>query len=585
MATKVTIEKGQIYLVCDFGDLNLIKARNIPQRRWVKARKAWACRPSLANMQYIQENWPDAVWSTQAREAFDDAKKHAAAREKVRTGKREIDLSVLDGTPFRKPPFEHQKKALVLGRDLPAFAYFMDQGTGKTKTLIDDACHNWRQERIEALVVFAPNDVKTNWVAWPGMLEEGETDAVDDHLPPDVKAIKGLWISNATAGQAKFWREFEDRINEKDARDKLIIIAANYEALNVDRFFEFMETFCMSFKTMIACDESTEIKHPGSKRSKAIKKLRKLVPIARIATGTPVIKRPLDAYSQFEFLDEDILGFGSFYAFKNQYAVTGGFKNKQVLNYKNLDELQEKIASCSFRVTKEECFDLPPKQYQKIRVDMTKEQMRAYKQMKEEFLVEAKGHVITAPIAITQVMRLAQITGGYVTDGDRTIELVKPEHNPKMQAVMRLIEESGDQQILVWAHFRAEIKGLASLLRKAGVPFAEMHGDITQEERLRVRKDFKAGKYKVVIANQACASRGVDELKVASLVAYLSNSHDTEDRVQSEDRTHRFGMQGNACNYYDILVPNTVDVKIIQTLRGNKRLSDEIMQDGLREWI
>jgi SNF2 family DNA or RNA helicase len=436
--------------------------------------------------------------------------------------------------------------------------------------------------------VLAPNDVKTNWVAWPGMLEAGEQDAIDVHMPSDVPVIKGLWISNQNAKQREWWQHFENQINQPGARDHLIVLAVNYDALNVDRLFQFLMAFTLRFKTMIAADESTEIKTPGSQRSKAAKKVRKQCHVARILTGTPIIKRPLDAYSQFDFLDEDILGYGSFYAFKNDFAVMGGFKNKQVLTYRNLDKLQELIASCSYRVTKDECFDLPPKQYQKIRVEMTPAQVKAYKQMQEEFRVDHKGEQITATIAITQVMRLAQITGGYITDraNDVEIELVKPEHNPKMQAVMRLVEEAGDQQGVVWAHFRAEIAGLARLFRKAGVKFAEFHGGISQHDRLRARKDFQAKKYDWIIANQSCAARGIDEFKGASLVAYLSNSHDTEDRIQSEDRTHRSGMQmERPCNYYDILVPNTVDVRIIQTLRGNKRLSDEIMRDGVRDWI
>jgi len=583
--TAVSYEANTIYVAVTFGDLALVKARNIPQRKWSKTKKAWACRPSLANLDYIKANFPDAKWSKDAKMAFEKADIHRKARDKIRTGEVEFDFSLLDFVPFAKRPFLHQKKALLLARDLPAFAYFMDQGTGKTKSIIDDAAHNFRQGKINALLVFSPNDVKTNWVAWPHMLEPGEKDAVDDHMPPDIHATKGVWISTPKGDEKKAWAWFEDRLNG-DTSGQLIVLAVNYDALNVPRFFNFAMDFCRRFDVMIACDESTEIKTPGSLRSKAAKKIRKLCKVARIATGTPVIKRPLDAYSQFEFLDEDILGYGSFYAFKNQFAVMGGFKNKQVLTYRNLEELQEKIKSCSFRVTKDECFDLPPKQFQKIRVEMSKEQTKAYKSMKDEMFAEFKGDVITAPIAITQVMRLAQITGGYMTDGDKVMELVKPKSNPKFQAIMRLIEESGDQQMLVWCHFRQEIAGLVSLLKEQGIPFAEFHGGVTTEQRLRIRKDFAAGEYKVVVANQACAGRGIDEFKAASLVAYLSNSHDTEDRIQSEDRTHRFGSQRHkAINYYDILIPNTVDVKIIQTLRANKHLSDEIMQDGLRAWI
>ena len=171
------------------------------------------------------------------------------------------------------------------------------------------------------------------------------------------------------------WRRFEREISEQAAkRNKLVWLSANVESLLVARAFEFYENVINAFhgRVMIVVDESTVIGTPGSKRTKAAHKLRALCSKARIMSGTPVIKSPLKAFSQFGFLDPDILGFGSFYAFRNRYAVMGGFENRQVIHYKNLEELQQKIGSCSFRVLKSDCLDLPKQTFLKRRIDMTK---------------------------------------------------------------------------------------------------------------------------------------------------------------------------------------------------------------------
>jgi SNF2 family DNA or RNA helicase len=575
--TTVNLEGANLYVRVPFNELDLIKARNIPQRRWVSGQKAWSCRPSLANMTYIQENWPDADWGLPAAGLLASAQQEKIKRDFVRDNKRGIDLTALDGTPFKRPPLEHQKRALLLGRDMPYFAYLMDQGTGKTKTILDDAAHNWRQNKIDALLVVAPNSVKMNWVS------VDEVDAVALDMAPDVPVIKAVWVSQMSGADRRQWDRFEAQLEARE--NELIVLAINYEALIVPRLYSFLAHFCQRFRTMMALDESTRIKSPGAARTKAANKLRRFCHLARIASGTPIIKSPMAAYSQFSFLDEDILGFGSFYSFRNHFAIMGGFEGRQVINYKNLEELSASIASCSFRVTKDECLDLPPKVYQKRRVTMTDAQVKAYKQMREEMLAETADGTLTAPIVLTQMLRLQQITGGYMTDGEKVFEIVPPDKNPKLQEAMDILAESGDQQVIIWCRFRAEIAAMAGLLKKEGISYVEFHGGVSERDRIIARSDFQTGKAKVLIGNTDAGGVGLD-LFAASVVIYVSNSFATEQRVQSEDRAHRIGSERHAAiTYYDLMVPNTVDVKIVQTLRSDKRISDEVMRDGLREWI
>jgi SNF2 family DNA or RNA helicase len=594
--TTVELDGTNLLVRTPQNDLELIKARNIPQRRWNKSKKAWVCRASLTNMDYIMMAWPKGEWSNEAKEAWFDAKAGKDARDRIRDGKNTLDLSLLDHVPFKYHPMEHQKKALLLGRNMPYFAYLMDQGTGKTKVAIDDAAHNWREDRIDAMLVIAPNSVKTNWVMLECHKEHpDDKDALEDHMAPDVPVVKGVWISQGNKEEKAAWKKFENdisRIASERTRNSLVVLSVNVDALNVTRCFEFLRAFVNAFRTMIVCDESTRLKNRTSKRTKAAMKLRSPCPVARILSGTPVVKRPLDAFSQFGFLHEDILGFGNFYSFRNHYAIMGGFKDYQILNYKNLDELSESIASCSYRVTKEECLDLPPKVYLKRRVKMAPTQMKAYKQMTEELLAEWKDDVIEAPIVLTQLLRFQEIVGGYLPmldeAGERigTHELVPPSKNPKMQDVMAILDEAGDQQFIIWSRFNAEIEALYELLTKAGYRVAKFHGATKERERIAIRKAFARGELDGIVGNQSAGGIGIDEFKAASIIIYFSNSYDTEQRIQSEDRTHRIGSEiHDKITYFDLLIPGTVDVKIVATMRRNVEISTQIMKDGIRSWI
>ncbi len=593
--TTVELDGANLLVRPPKNALDLIKARNIPQRRFDKGRGAWVCRASLANMDYVNMAWANATWDEASTAAHVTAGALKIERDEIRD-RAEIDLTAVKAATYKYTPMDHQYTALALARDMPYFAYLMDQGTGKTKVAIDDAAYNWRENRIDALLVLAPNSVKTNWVMWECHKEDPEDiDAIEDHMAPDVPVTKGVWISQPDGPEKAEWKNFEDRISalaSEGDRHSLVILTVNVDALNVARCYEFLQEFCFAFRTMIVVDESTKIKNRSSKRTKAAMKLRSNCPVARIMSGTPVVKRPLDAFAQFSFLHEDILGFGNFYTFRNRYGVMGGFKGKQVLNYKNLDELSESIASCSYRVTKEECLDLPPKVHLKRRTNMTPAQAKAYNTMREELYAEWEGDVIEAPIVLTQLLRFQEIVGGYLPmldeTGERigTHELVPPEKNPKMIDVMDILDEAGDQQFVIWSRFVPEIEALTRLLHGKGYKVAAFYGPVSERERVRIRKSFKRGEIDGIIGNPAAGGMGIDEFKVAPLVIYYSNSYDTEARIQSEDRNHRKGSEmHDAITYWDIIIPATVDVKIIATMRKNIELSTQIMKDGWRKWI
>ena len=193
----------------------------------------------------------------------------------------------------------------------------------------------------------------------------------------------------------------------------------NVEALSTKKGLEFAAKFMSCHETMLAIDESTTIKNPNAKRTKSILLLGKLAKYKRILTGSPVTKSPLDLYTQCGFLNSFLLGFDSFYAFRNRYANMidrnfGGRRVQLIGSYKRLDELAEKLKVFSYRVLKEDCLDLPEKVYTRREVELTDEQSKAYATMKSAALALLKGKMATAPHVLTQMMRLHQITCGHL---------------------------------------------------------------------------------------------------------------------------------------------------------------------------
>jgi SNF2 family DNA or RNA helicase len=303
----------------------------------------------------------------------------------------------------------------------------------------------------------------------------------------------------------------------------------------------------------------------------------------RILTGTPVVKSPLRIYSQSKFLDQNALPFRTFFGFRNHFAIMGGFQGRQVLAYKNLDELGTLMEPWSYRVKKSDCLDLPPQVFLKRRVYMTPEQTKAYKTMREEFYAEVRDDEVNATIVLAQMTRLQQICGGYLTKDGKVMEIIPPDRNPKLLEAKQLLEDAPGQ-VVVWFRFKPELEGFKQLLKPDS--YYEFHGDVKEKDRPAIRQNFKRGVRPYLLGTASTGGIGINEFLVANTVIRVSHDFDTESRIQSDDRTHRMGSEmHDSVTYYDILVPNTVDVKIHRVLRTDTQVSAKVLKEQWREWI
>ena len=475
----------------------------------------------------------------------------------------------------RHAPYSHQVEAEARLNGATSFALFLDMGTGKTKIILDE----FQQECAKAdglhdLLIVAPAGSYSNWVT-----------EIEEHLDPRLRqAVK---VAKWRSGHGKSIRSVGELLDEIGPR----ILIVNIEALSTVLVAkEAVIKFMKAGRTTAVIDESTSIKSPTARRTRFVTRfVGGLSKRRRILSGLPSPNSPLDLYSQFEFLDQRILG-PSYSVFRNRYAVMqrkpfgpGGRMIDVVTGFKNVPHLFETIRPHSFRKTKEECLDLPPKVYMPPReVELTPDQRRIYREIKEDATsrIEGEAHV-TASLVITQMLRLHQVLCGHVTDEDGV------EHEVKTNRLDELVEvlDQHSGKAVIWANYNHSIRSVAKRLREecgdnsVAIFYGGNAGTRLEDER-RWKSDPEC---RFLVASQGAGSLGNTWVE-ADLVIYYSNDFSLEHRMQSEDRSHRSG-QTKSVTYVDLVATGTVDEKIISALRNKINLSSQITGDDYKEWL
>ena len=473
---------------------------------------------------------------------------------------------------FKTKPYAHQLTALEKSWDKTEYGYFMEMGTGKSKVLVDNMAMLYDKGKINGAIIVAPKGVYRNWYS----------QEIPNHLASHIQPTMVLWTALTSKTKDKEYQSLFETGHD------LHILIMNVEALSTKKGLAFATKFMSCHKTMIAIDESTTIKNPSAKRTKAILKLGKEATYRRILTGSPVTKSPLDLFTQCGFLNSYLLGYDSFYAFRNRYANMidrnfGGRRVQLIGSYKRLDELAEKLKVFSYRVLKEDCLDLPEKVYIRREVDLTEEQSKAYSSMKSAALALLNGKMATAPHVLTQMMRLHQITCGHLKNDDGTITEIK---NNRLKELVNLLDEV-EGKVIIWANYVHDIEHIVKTISDEFGPdsIVQYYGAIPAEQRQENIEKFQDPKSKArfFIGNPQTGGYGIT-LTCANTVVYYSNGYDLEKRLQSEDRAHRIG-QTKSVTYVDFIAPKTVDEKIVKALRSKMNIANQIMDEDWRAWI
>ena len=381
---------------------------------------------------------------------------------------------------FKKKPYAHQLTALEKSWNRDTFAYFMEMGTGKTKVLIDNLAMLYDKGKVDGALIVAPKGVVGTWY----------NQELPAHMPDHIENVTVLWQANINKKQ-------QDKLdNLFKTGHELHIIVMNVEAFSTDKGKKFAAKFLRSHKSLMAIDESTTIKNPKAKRTKNILSLSPICKYRRIMTGSPVTRNPLDLYSQCEFLDPLHLNHSSYYSFRNRYAImktmnVRGRSIQIVHKFQNLNELSDLVKKFSYRVLKEDCLDLPPKNFIKRHITLTPDQFKVYQQMKKEAISTLNGKVSSTMTVLTQLMRLHQITCGHFTADDGTTQLLP---NNRVTELMNILEET-EGKAIIWANYQRDITQIIEHITKqyGSGSVVDYYGLTPQDERQDNIRKFQNG--------------------------------------------------------------------------------------------
>ena len=473
---------------------------------------------------------------------------------------------------YKTKPYKHQEEALFKSFARDNYAYFMEMGCGKSKVLIDNMTWLYENKHIDTAIIIAPKGVYMNW----------KNSEIPSHLPDDVPHKMYIWKSNANKS--------EKIILEEGVRSRVIlrILLVNVEAFATAKVKKYLQAFIHRSNFLLAVDESTTIKNIKAKRTKEILKLGQSAKYKRILTGSPITQSPMDLYSQCYFLDKDLLGFDSYWSFQGRYAIIrqtriGNHSFQQIVGFRNLSELTDKLHRFSYRITKEQALDLPEKIYTTREVNLTSDQIKHYNSMKDSAVALLDGgDMVTAPEVMTRLLRLQQLLCGYlVTDDGETVEIA----NHRIDAMLDTIEEM-DGKVIIWSRFRHDIKKIRKALEKdyGSGTVVTYYGDTSQEDRDKAIDRFQNDEgTKFFVGNAQTAGRGLT-LTAATNVIYYSNDFNLETRIQSEDRCHRIGQKNNVL-YVDLVVPDSIDIHIVKVLQSKITLAGKTLGEEARKWL
>lgn len=479
---------------------------------------------------------------------------------------------------YHSKPFAHQSTIFDRTSEFRDYALFWEQGCGKTKPTIDTAAHLFETDRIDALVVVAPNGVHRNWI----------TDELPAHLPARIqeRTLRAYWQSSKAGNKS---HKFVMR--QLLEWSGLSILTISYDGFMTKAGLEYLRTFFRRKRIMMVVDEAHGIKNPRAQRTKTIRKAGALASYRRVLTGTPITK-PFDIYSQIDFLDPDFWpskGISNFTAFKTYFAnwrtrpLGHGRQFLELVSYKNLDTLEKWIAEKGHRLTKDECLDLPPKLYSKRYFELSPDCQKAYDDLKATCMTQLAQGEVSVTLPITLLLRLQQVTSGYLplNDGAGTVRL---EGNARLDAFSEWAEEV-DRQAIVWARFTEDIDQICERLTDLGGDkcWVRYDGQVDDDGRAKAKAQFQSGERQWFVGNPQAGATGLT-LVGAKHVAYYSNSFRLVDRLQSEDRAHRIG-QTEKVDYVDFMAQDTVDEKIVAALREGFDIAGRLLGDKLREWI
>lgn len=445
------------------------------------------------------------------------------------------------------------------------FGLLFEMGCGKTLTALAIAGAGYEMGYIEKVLIIAPTSVVAVW-------------------PKEFKEFAEFKYTCKTLLGAKKERikALDDLMQFPFKAMKVAVI--NYESTWREGIKEKLQEFDAD---LIICDESQRIKTHDAAQSKAVHELGDQARYKLILSGTPVQNNAIDIFSQYRFLDSSVFG-KNFYAFKNKYAIMGGFNRKQIIGYKDLDGLIKKEHSIAFRITKDEAIDLPEQTFEVRKIAFDKKDRELYDRIKRDSYADLDGgDHITATTVLTKLLRLQQLTGGFLLQDDSETPVLV--NKAKLNALADIIEDyviGSEKKLVIFARFIPEVKAIIEMVDKLlpkNKKQVAIYGDIKKELRGGLVKQFQEDPDTMVFVGQIDTAGTGITLTAADTCVYYSKNYNYVTYSQSLSRIHRIG-QRNVCTYIDLEVEKTVDEMINKALSKKEDMAKTVV-DNWRDYF
>lgn len=515
----------------------------------------------------------------------------------------------IPGGPQR---FAHQRRGLQKMIDTGGVtALLFDPGLGKTATVLDYASLlALKSPTGEARVlVVCPLAAVDTWVQQSEVFVSPQVSVWSEALGGSL-AQRGdaLASRSQTAGPVGLGRSFVRYLRNHDGSPadpsagphaltgpRLTLIVLNIDTFSSRRAFgsrtiaDYLLRSVQQFAPdLMVVDESHKIKSVQGNASRLLARISKGVRRRVILTGTVMPHSPMDVFGQWRFLDPYAFGrtngdgsmrLATFNDFRSRYAVMGGYMGYQVTGFRNLDDMREVMARNACVARKADALDLPPTTDVVVPVELGPEEKRAYREMKKDLAAQLLNTQVVVPNRLTQMMRLRQITSGYLPDPVNGVNHVLGAS--KVRTIESIVHDNlaGEKRIVVFALFTQEIEMLRKRLSRTGTEVMVIQGGTPTEERMRMRKRFGSDDPQriVLVAQIKTLSLAVNELVTANHCIFASLSQQRDDLIQARDRLNRIG-QTRPVTFWYALAPGTVDTVIMQSHRDRTDLENAMLR-------
>ena len=460
--------------------------------------------------------------------------------------------------PIKARPYYHQQAGfdfacrvfgLIDGKKRSCgVALLMEMGCGKTITSIGIAGILYQFGLIDRILIVCPLSITGVWQ------EEFQKFA---DFPYQLTVLTGSC-------------EKKKQMLQSISKDGLQIVVVNYESAWR------LEAELLRFDAdLIIADEGHKLKENRSRQSKGMHELGDRARFKLLLTGTVITNKEIDVYSQYRFLDSRIFG-KSFYSFRNRYFNMEGYGfHTPVFRKPMMEEFLRKMHCIAYRVTKDECLDLPEIREEVRRVELEPKAMKKYKELEKDSFTELKKSEVTAPNILTKLLRLSQLTGGHLTDDAHNTETVSKAKLSALEDIIDTAMNEG-QKLVVMARFTAELDDIEALLEKKSIGYAVVRGGVKDRDE-EVRRFQNDPDCKVFVGQIAAAGLGIT-LTAAHTMVFFSLSYSMSDFDQAKARIHRVGQKQD-CLYIYLVAKGTVDTKVLRSLRNKIDLAKTLVDD------